>query len=66
VESCCEFGDEHSGSMKCWETLEYFKNWSSAQLPRVRHYFSACLAHVFLWQREFVNVQIFLATPVQA
>jgi hypothetical protein len=22
VESCCEFGIEPSGSMKCWETIE--------------------------------------------
>jgi hypothetical protein len=21
VESCCNFGDETSGSMKCWETI---------------------------------------------
>jgi hypothetical protein len=23
VESCCEFGIEPSGSMKCWETIEW-------------------------------------------
>jgi hypothetical protein len=23
VESCCEFGIEPSGSMKCWETINY-------------------------------------------
>jgi hypothetical protein len=22
VKSCCEFGNEASGSMKCWETIE--------------------------------------------
>jgi hypothetical protein len=22
VESSCELGDEHSGSTKCWETIE--------------------------------------------
>jgi hypothetical protein len=23
VESCCEFGIEPTGSMKCWETIEW-------------------------------------------
>jgi hypothetical protein len=23
LESCCEFGIEPSGSMKCWETIEW-------------------------------------------
>jgi hypothetical protein len=26
VESCCEFGIQPSGSMKCWETIECPKN----------------------------------------
>jgi hypothetical protein len=27
VESCCECGDERSGSIKCWETIEWPHNW---------------------------------------
>jgi hypothetical protein len=27
MESCCEFGNEPSGSMKCWEVLEWLHNW---------------------------------------
>jgi hypothetical protein len=27
VESSCEFGNEHSGSMKCWETIKWLHNW---------------------------------------
>jgi hypothetical protein len=23
----CEFGDEPSGSIKCWETIEWLHNW---------------------------------------
>jgi hypothetical protein len=26
VESSCEFGNEPSGSMKCWETIEWLHN----------------------------------------
>jgi hypothetical protein len=26
VESCCEFGIEPSGSINCWETIEYPNN----------------------------------------
>jgi hypothetical protein len=26
VESCCEFGIEPTGSMKCWETIEWPKS----------------------------------------
>jgi hypothetical protein len=29
VESSCEFGIEHSGSIKCWETIECPNNWGS-------------------------------------
>jgi hypothetical protein len=37
VESCCEFGVEPSGSIKCWETIEWPGFLSSgAQLHRVR------------------------------
>jgi hypothetical protein len=25
-DSCCEFGIEPSGSIKCWETIEYPNN----------------------------------------
>jgi hypothetical protein len=35
VESSCEFGIEPSGSMKCWETIEWPNIWGlsgSAQL----------------------------------
>jgi hypothetical protein len=36
VESCCEFGIEPSGSIKCWETIERAKTfgpleWCSVQ-----------------------------------
>jgi hypothetical protein len=27
VESSCECGNEHSGSIKCWEVLEWLHNW---------------------------------------
>jgi hypothetical protein len=27
VESFCEFGNEPSGSIKCWETIEWLHNW---------------------------------------
>jgi hypothetical protein len=27
VESSCEFGNEPSGSIKCWETIEWPNNW---------------------------------------
>jgi hypothetical protein len=27
VESSYEFGDEPSGSIKCWETIEWLHNW---------------------------------------
>jgi hypothetical protein len=27
VESCCEFGNEPSGSKKCWETIEWLHSW---------------------------------------
>jgi hypothetical protein len=27
VEGSCEHGNEHSGSMKCWEVLEWLHNW---------------------------------------
>jgi hypothetical protein len=27
VESSCECGYEPSGSMKCWETIEWLHNW---------------------------------------
>jgi hypothetical protein len=30
VESCCEFGIEPSGSMKCWETIEWLLEFCSA------------------------------------
>jgi hypothetical protein len=39
VESSCEFGTEPSGSIKCWETIEYLTTGdisSSAQLHGVR------------------------------
>jgi hypothetical protein len=38
VESSCEFGIESSGSMKCWETIEWLTSSglsSSVQLHRV-------------------------------
>jgi hypothetical protein len=27
VESSCEFGIEPSGSIKCWEVIEWLHNW---------------------------------------
>jgi hypothetical protein len=27
LESCCECGNESSGSIKCWETIEWLHNW---------------------------------------
>jgi hypothetical protein len=27
VEGSCERGDEHSGSLKCWEVPELLRNW---------------------------------------
>jgi hypothetical protein len=27
MESSCECGNEPSGSMKCWETIEWLHNW---------------------------------------
>jgi hypothetical protein len=39
VESSCEFGIEPSGSIKCWETIEYLTTGdlsSSAELHGVR------------------------------
>jgi hypothetical protein len=27
VEGSCEHGNEPSGSLKCWEILEYLENW---------------------------------------
>jgi hypothetical protein len=27
VEGSCEHGDEPSGSIKCWEVLEWLHNW---------------------------------------
>jgi hypothetical protein len=27
MESCCEFGNEPSGSIKRWETMEFLHNW---------------------------------------
>jgi hypothetical protein len=27
VESSCGFGNEPSGSIKCWETIEWPNNW---------------------------------------
>jgi hypothetical protein len=27
VESSCEHGNEPSGSMKCWESIEWLYNW---------------------------------------
>jgi hypothetical protein len=37
VESSCKFGVEPSGSIKCWETIEWPKSGlsNSTQLPRV-------------------------------
>jgi hypothetical protein len=32
VESSCECSDEPSGSIKCWETIEWLHNLSSVQL----------------------------------
>jgi hypothetical protein len=31
VESSCEFGIEPSGSVKCWETIEYPNNYGSLE-----------------------------------
>jgi hypothetical protein len=39
VEGCCEFGDEHSGFIKFWETIEWPNNGvlsSSAQFDRFK------------------------------
>jgi hypothetical protein len=30
VESSCECGNETSASIKCWEIIEWLKNWSNA------------------------------------
>jgi hypothetical protein len=41
VESSCECGNEPSGSIKCWETIEWLHNWwplGSAQLHRVARF----------------------------
>jgi hypothetical protein len=48
VESSCEFGNEPSGSVKCWETIKWLHNWwppSSAQFHRV----SLVKVKVSLW-----------------
>jgi hypothetical protein len=31
MESSCEFVIEHSGSIKCWETIECPNNWGSLE-----------------------------------
>jgi hypothetical protein len=37
VESSCELGNEPSGSIKCWEVLEWLHNWGSVQLYRISY-----------------------------
>jgi hypothetical protein len=42
VESSCEHGNEPSGSLKCWEVLEWLHNWrllKKASAPYVSKFF---------------------------
>jgi hypothetical protein len=47
VESSCECGNGSSGSMKCWETIEWLYNSSSAQLLELVHKQSTRLSKGF-------------------
>jgi hypothetical protein len=37
VESSCGFGIEPSGSIKCWETVEWLQNWWPLELWSARY-----------------------------
>jgi hypothetical protein len=54
VESCCEFGIEPTGSMKCWETIEWLTSsghWISVQL------------HIVSWLVSLPNIRSYMRTP---
>jgi hypothetical protein len=36
VEGSCEHGDEPSGSLKCWEVLEWLHNWQLLRNAQLR------------------------------
>jgi hypothetical protein len=48
VEGCCEHGNEPSGSIKCWEVLEWLHNWrllKKSSAPWV----SDSRSHAYVW-----------------
>jgi hypothetical protein len=50
VESCCEFGIEPTGSMKCWETIEW--------LTSSGHSISVQL-HIVSYLRTLISTSIY-------